>query len=68
MAAALRIDTLKFSTRLAEAGLPREAAEAVAEGLAEADLAEVATKSDIEEVKAGHARLRRGGRRDAPRP
>lgn len=51
MPATLRIDTLKFAKRLTDAGLTREAAEAIVEGLNEADLSELAAKSDIGEVK-----------------
>ena len=58
MAATLRIDTLKFARRLTDAGLTREAAEAIVEGLSEADLSELATKADITEVKLDIAGLR----------
>lgn len=58
MPAALRIDTLKFSKRLADAGLSREAAEAIVEGLNEADLSELATRSDIGEIKTAISDLR----------
>lgn len=52
MANALQIDTLKFSRKLIEAGLEPKAAEAIAEGLAEADTSQVATKQDIAELKS----------------
>jgi hypothetical protein len=58
MAAALRIDTLKFAKRLTEAGLSPAAAEAIVEGLNDADFSELATKSDIAEVKAEIADVR----------
>lgn len=47
MTATLRIDTLKFVRRLTEAGMERQMAEAIVEGLAEADMSELATKADI---------------------
>lgn len=52
MTNALRIDTLKFSRKLIDAGLDQKAAEAIAEGLAEADTSSVATKQDLAEFKA----------------
>lgn len=58
MPAALRLDTLKFAKRLTDAGLPREAAEAIVEGLNEADLSELATKADVAEVKTAISDLR----------
>jgi hypothetical protein len=58
MSATLRIDTLKFAKRLTDAGLTREAAEAIVEGLSEADLSELATKSDIGELKTAISDLR----------
>ena len=58
MAATLRIDTLKFARSLTDAGLSREAAEAIAEGVAGADVSDLATKTDIAEVKAAIADLR----------
>jgi hypothetical protein len=48
----IRFDTLKFAQRVAEAGLPREAAEAIAAGLAEADTSELATKHDVAALRA----------------
>ena len=54
----MRIDTLKFARRLADAGLSREAAEAIAEGLSEADTSELASKTDIADVKTAIADLR----------
>ncbi len=47
MPAALRLDTLKFAKRLTDAGLPREAAEAIVEGLTDADISELVTKGDL---------------------
>jgi hypothetical protein len=52
MAATLRIDTLKFAKSLTDAGLSREAAEAIAQGVAGADVSDLATKTDIAELKA----------------
>lgn len=52
MANALHIDTLKFSRKLIEAGMEPKAAEAIAEGLAEADTSTLATKQDLAEFKA----------------
>lgn len=52
MANALHIDTLKFARKLAEAGLDQKAAEAIAEGMAEADTSTLATKQDLAEFKA----------------
>jgi hypothetical protein len=52
MTATLRIDTLKFVRRLTEAGMERQMAEAIVEGLAEADMSEVATKADIARVES----------------
>jgi hypothetical protein len=47
MAATLRIDTLKFVRRLTGAGMERQMAEAIADGLAEADTSDLATKADL---------------------
>ena len=47
MSATLRIDTLKFVRKLTEAGMERPMAEAIVEGLAEADTSELVTKSDL---------------------
>jgi hypothetical protein len=52
MSAALRIDTLKFVRKLTEAGMERPMAEAIAEGLAETDTSELATKADLGILKA----------------
>jgi hypothetical protein len=52
MTATLRIDTLKFVRRLTEAGMERQMAEAIVEGLAEADMSELATKADLVRVEA----------------
>jgi hypothetical protein len=52
MAATLRIDTLKFVRKLTEAGMERHTAEALAEGLAEADTSDLATKTDLAELKS----------------
>jgi molecular chaperone GrpE (heat shock protein) len=52
MPAMLRIDTLKFAKRLTDAGMDRRQAEALVEGLNEADTSEFATRADIGDVKA----------------
>ena len=56
MAATLRMDTLKFVRKLTGAGMEPRMAEAIVEGLAEADTSELVTKSDLRaelaEVKA----------------
>jgi hypothetical protein len=52
MAATSRIDTLKFAKSLTDAGLSREAAEAIAQGVAGADVSELATETDIAELRA----------------
>jgi hypothetical protein len=52
MPATLKMDTLKFARRLTDAGMEREMAEAIVEGLAEADTSELATKTDLTELKA----------------
>lgn len=52
MSSSLKIDTLKFAKRLTEAGLDQRAAEAIVEGLAEADTSELATKSDVSALRA----------------
>jgi hypothetical protein len=51
MPATLRIDTLKFVRKLTEAGMDRRQAEAIADGLIEADTSELATKTDIAELR-----------------
>jgi hypothetical protein len=58
VAAGLRIDTLKFAKRLTEAGLTPAAAEAIVEGLNDADFSELATKSDIAEARSEIAEVR----------
>jgi len=57
LAAALRIDTLKFVRRLTDAGMERPMAEAIVEGLADADTSELATKTDMAAVRADIVRL-----------
>lgn len=52
MSAALRIDTLKFVRKLTDAGMERPMAEALVEGIAEADTSELATKADITRLEA----------------
>ena len=65
MPAALWIDTLKFAKRLTDAGLSREAAEAIVENEADlselatrADLSELATRADVTEVKTDITELK----------
>jgi ribosomal protein L29 len=58
MPAMLRIDTLKFAKRLTDAGMDPRQAEALVEGLNEADTSEFATKADIGGVKADIAEVR----------
>lgn len=62
LAAALRIDTLKFVRKLTDAGMERPMAEAIVEGIAEADTSELATKADLatlgSELKTQMADLR----------
>ena len=61
MAATLRINALKFVRRLTDAGMERPLAEAIVEGLSEADTSELATKADLRadlsELKADLTRL-----------
>jgi hypothetical protein len=52
VAATLKIDTLKFARKLTDAGMERQVAEAVVEGLADADTSDLATKADLAELKA----------------
>ncbi len=52
MPATLRIDTLKFVRKLTEAGMERRMAEAIAEGLAEADTSDLATKADLAALRS----------------
>jgi ribosomal protein L29 len=49
MPAMLRIDTLKFARRLTDAGMDPRQAEALVQGLSEADSSDFATKADIAE-------------------
>ena len=58
MSAALRIDTLKFVRKLTDAGMERPMAEAIADGLTEADTSEFATKSDIAALRADLAAVK----------
>ena len=52
MSATLRIDTLRFVRKLTEAGVDRQMAEAIVEGLSEADTSELATKADLGRAEA----------------
>jgi DNA-binding transcriptional MerR regulator len=47
----IRFDTVAFVQRLTAAGFAREQAEAIVEGLAEADTSQVASKADITELR-----------------
>jgi hypothetical protein len=58
MPAMLRIDTLKFAKRLTDAGMDRRQAEALVEGLNEADTSEFGTKADVGDLKAEIADVR----------
>ena len=58
MPATLRIDTLKFVRRLTEAGMERRMAEAIVEGLSEADTSELATRTDIAGLRTEVADLK----------
>jgi hypothetical protein len=51
VAATLRMDTLKFVRKLTGAGMEPGMAEAIVEGLAEADTSELATRSDLVATK-----------------
>lgn len=52
MSATLRIDALKFVRRLTEVGMERQMAEAIVEGLSEIDASQLATRSDIGDVRS----------------
>ena len=52
MPAMLRIDTLKFARSLTDAGMDRRQAEALVQGLSDADTSDFATKADVGELKA----------------
>ena len=52
MAATLRIDTLTFARKLTDAGLDRKVAEAIVEGLSEADTSDLATRGDLAGVNS----------------
>ena len=58
MPATLRIDTLKFVRRLTDAGMERRMAEAIVEGLSEADTSELATRTDIAGLRTEVADLK----------
>ena len=51
MGNSMRIDSLKFARKLEAAGLDRKAAEAIAEGVNEVDVSDLATKADIATVR-----------------
>ncbi|MBP0617791.1 hypothetical protein [Jiella mangrovi] len=55
---AIAIDTLKFSKALREAGADESLADAIATGIASADISHVATKTDIAELKSDIASLK----------
>ena len=54
----MRIDSLKFARKLEAAGLDRKAAEAIAEGVNEVDVSDLATKADIDGVRQEIAAVR----------
>lgn len=54
----MRIDSLKFARKLEEAGLERKAAEAIAEGVTEVDVSDLATKHDLTDLKSEFAAVR----------
>ena len=54
----LRIDTLKFARSLSDAGMDRRQAEALVQGLSDADTSDFATKADVGELRADIAELR----------
>ena len=58
MPAMLRIDTLKFAKRMTDAGMDQRQAEALVQGLSEADTSEFATRTDIGGLKAEIGDLR----------
>ena len=49
MPAMLRIDTLKFARSLSDAGMDPRQAEALVQGLSDADTSDFATKADVGE-------------------
>jgi len=51
MTHALQIDTLEFSKKLKAAGADEKLADAIVEGLAAADISNLATKTDIAELR-----------------
>ena len=55
---ALNIDTLKFARSLKAAGADERLAEAIAEGVAGVDASELATRTDVAELRAEMADLR----------
>jgi TnpA family transposase len=52
MAHALQIDTLAFAKKLKAAGADDRLADAIVEGITAADTSELATKSDIQDVRS----------------
>ena len=64
MAHAMRIDSLKFARKLEAAGLDRKAAEAIAEGVTEVDVSDLATKTDIAELRQEIGSLRAATKAD----
>ena len=58
MPAMLRIDTLKFARSLSDAGMDRRQAEALVQGLSDADTSDFATKADVGEVRPRWRRCR----------
>jgi predicted nucleic acid-binding Zn-ribbon protein len=56
--AMLRFDTLKFARELTEAGMDARQAEALVRGLGDMDTSELATKTDIADLRSEIADLR----------
>ena len=52
MPSAMKFDILKFAKRLTDAGMEPKVAEALVEGLSEAESSELATKTDIARLEA----------------
>ncbi|EEE35467.1 conserved hypothetical protein [Rhodobacteraceae bacterium KLH11] len=52
MAQSLQIDTLAFSKRLKEAGADEKLAEAIVEGISKVDTSDLATKTNITELRS----------------
>ena len=74
MAHAIQIDTLAFAKRLQAAGADERLAEAIVEGITDADTSSLATKEDIALVRTelkediAHVRTELKGNSQAPPP